>query len=263
MKNQYLRFALLASLMLAALTALAQQSQAQLLNKLRSIYSEDAITQYSPDDPSTRSRLFNLQTGHAGAFYNCDGEEDKRHSPYICWKNGPAGEKFHRPILDVINWKSDKDEIVQRICDGSCCNRGSCNNGSCNSYDSTVIPSSNPCGCAECLGAKSAPAGHATAVANRSKPNTSFRKRTYVNSKPQISQQENASGLIARSIPSVLDRTPVQQSKPCNCAKCKAERANASGENTQVVTKAPNDKPIATTRSASLLHRARSSRKQH
>ena len=60
MKNQYLRFALLASLMLAALTALAQQSQAQLLNKLRSIYSEDAITQYSPDDPSTRSRLLSL-----------------------------------------------------------------------------------------------------------------------------------------------------------------------------------------------------------
>lgn len=44
-------------------------------------------THYSPDDPWTRSAVYRNHVGHFGLFYNCDGEEAKRCSPYICWKS--------------------------------------------------------------------------------------------------------------------------------------------------------------------------------
>jgi len=48
-------------------------------------YVLDPPTSYTPADPWVRGHVFRSQTGHAGFFYNCDHEEDKRFSPYIDW----------------------------------------------------------------------------------------------------------------------------------------------------------------------------------
>lgn len=88
-------------------------------------YCTDKPFTYSPCDPWTRSRVFNLQTGHAGLFYNCDGEEDKRNSLYICWKTHYENDIPPRRGL----WRGMKMDIAkvrQRIRDGAgdCCEPG-------------------------------------------------------------------------------------------------------------------------------------------
>ena len=80
--------------------------------------------QTHPDDPWTQGRLWLRQTGHFGKFYNCDCEEEKRFSPYICWKESASPKLFsgHRWLEQV---KCDLRDIKQRIIDGSasCCGR--------------------------------------------------------------------------------------------------------------------------------------------
>ncbi len=75
--------------------------------------------QYAPGDPWTRGKLFNLQTKHFGFGYNCDDEECKRNSPYICWKNQTADDLPTRK-----GWwqrlSQTTAEIKQRIADGNC-----------------------------------------------------------------------------------------------------------------------------------------------
>ena len=85
--------------------------------KIRHDYFQNPTGQYSLDDPWTRSRIWRRHTGHWGKFYNCDGEEQKRYSPYICWKNAdcPFVDESWRYLL----WR-DKQEIRRRISDGSC-----------------------------------------------------------------------------------------------------------------------------------------------
>jgi hypothetical protein len=60
-------------------------------------------------------------------FYNCDGEEDKRNSPYICWKT--HYEKDLPPRRGLWRGlKIDISQVRQRIRDGAgdCCPSG-CN----------------------------------------------------------------------------------------------------------------------------------------
>ena len=78
---------------------------------------------YKPSDPWTRGKLFNIQTGNSGFFYNCDGEQAKRYSPYICWK--PITEKALPTRKGIWNSiKQDIEEVKQRVRDGSCCDLG-------------------------------------------------------------------------------------------------------------------------------------------
>lgn len=78
---------------------------------------------YSPSDPDTRSKRFRMQTGHYGFFYNCDGEECKRNSPYICWnsQHGPDWRNGWKKALRL-----DRHDVKQRIYDGACLS-GQCN----------------------------------------------------------------------------------------------------------------------------------------
>ena len=73
---------------------------------------------YSPSDPEFRSKLFRLQTGHAGLFYNCDGEESKRNSPYICW-NSQHSADWRNGACEAC--RRDRADVRQRLVDGSCC----------------------------------------------------------------------------------------------------------------------------------------------
>ncbi|MGI9496543.1 MAG: hypothetical protein ACR2NK_10850 [Mariniblastus sp.] len=78
---------------------------------------------YKPSDPWTRGKLYNIQTGNSGLFFNCDGEQAKRYSPYICWK--PITEKALPTRKGIWNSiKQDIAEVKQRVRDGSCCDLG-------------------------------------------------------------------------------------------------------------------------------------------
>ena len=78
----------------------------------------DKPFQYSPDDPWKRGVIFNMQTGNFGRYYNCDGEECKRYSPYICWK--VHDEPDFLPIFNIrANLRNDISSVRQRIIDGT------------------------------------------------------------------------------------------------------------------------------------------------
>lgn len=82
---------------------------------------------YGPQDPWTRSKLYQKQTGHHGLFYNCDDEECKRNSPYINW-NAQQNADWRNGFKTAL--KRDWCDVKQRLHDGGCLN-GSCD--SCNS----------------------------------------------------------------------------------------------------------------------------------
>ncbi len=100
------------------LLMVSSQTQAQEIAKMHHDYHSGSVT-YSPDDPWTRSKLFNAHTGHSGNFYNCDGEECKRYSSYIYWQtNCQSLTPPRRGLLNQL--RRDQGRIQQRIADGSC-----------------------------------------------------------------------------------------------------------------------------------------------
>ncbi|MEZ6095053.1 MAG: hypothetical protein R3C03_12625 [Pirellulaceae bacterium] len=105
----------------------AAESQAQILfQQTRSDYQQP--TTYGPEDPNFRSRLFREHTGHSGWFYNCDGEEDKRFSPYIQWQTVDNSECV-RPWGQVI--RCDLKEVFSRVRAGACCGGPNCHCSDC------------------------------------------------------------------------------------------------------------------------------------
>ena len=93
-------------------------SQAQEIIKQTGERLGRPIVNYRPDDPWTRGKVFNLQTGHAGLFHNCDGEECKRNSPYICWKRDYE-KMFPTPLGLWGHTKKTYTDVKQRIRDGA------------------------------------------------------------------------------------------------------------------------------------------------
>ena len=119
-----------------------QQAHGQLAQAIDD-YKNDRPFQYAPCDPWTRSHLFNRQTKHSGLAYNCDGEESKRNSPYICWKT-----HYENDLPTRVGWwnrlSRTAAEVKQRIADGSCttscqetssckCRQTSCTSSGCSS----------------------------------------------------------------------------------------------------------------------------------
>jgi len=64
---------------------------------------------YSPQDPWQKGHIFRTHTGHDGLFYNCDGEEEKRCSPWIRWGQ--------RPCDDLLSPARIRGEYKQSLCD--------------------------------------------------------------------------------------------------------------------------------------------------
>ena len=125
---------------------LGSQSEAQELRKAIRDYRDDRVFNYQPNDPWYRGKLFNVQTKHYGRYYNCDGEEAKRNSPYICWK--PHYEKdfpTRYRASDIIRY--DYDIIRRRLNEGSCKENSTCQN-----CQDSAAPNST-CNCVECQGA--------------------------------------------------------------------------------------------------------------
>ncbi len=108
--------------------------------KILDEYVCNPIRQYQPNDPWTRSRFYQVQNGYAGLFRDCDNEEQKRCSPYICWKYSHCPTVRER-FIDFIS--PDLDQVKQRIKDGAgaCCGSGSprvCNCSKCANRQDTI-----------------------------------------------------------------------------------------------------------------------------
>jgi hypothetical protein len=82
-------------------------------------YVRDAPVRYQPTDPWDRGVIFRNQTNHGGLFYNCDQEECKRDSPYICWKSATTGRQSN---LDY--WRRQAAKLKWRVNAGKCCDPG-------------------------------------------------------------------------------------------------------------------------------------------
>lgn len=67
---------------------------------------------YGPDYPWEKGNIFRWHTGHAGRYYNCDCEEQKRYSPYIDWYTVCNRDRV-RPYGQVV--RSDIREVRQRV----------------------------------------------------------------------------------------------------------------------------------------------------
>lgn len=137
-----MRALLLCSLVGFVIAGCQTKLDGQELAKIRDEYFANPIRQYQPNDPWHRSILYRLQTGHYGRFYNCDGEEQKRCSPYICWKNSDCPTIPCKSCLDCVNEEIYK--VKRRICDGA---------GPCCSVGQTVA--GQTCSCAQCVANRS------------------------------------------------------------------------------------------------------------
>ncbi len=109
---------LLLALVVSGTWGAAQQGFAQELKKVKADYHSGPV-QYTPNDPWIRSKVFNAHTGHSGRFYNCDGEECKRHSPYIYWTTN------HQPLWPQkiglregihLEWAKVRSRIAKGAC---------------------------------------------------------------------------------------------------------------------------------------------------
>ena len=136
-------------------------------------YRDDRVFNYQPSDPQHRGKLFNTHTKHYGKFYNCDGQENKRNSPYICWK--PHYENDFTPRVGFCeNLRRDITEIKQRISDGAgnCPSSCSCRECRLGQRQPTYHPQQHAypsnCPCAQCAVSGGSPtistAGSSTTV---------------------------------------------------------------------------------------------------
>ena len=93
-----------------SLLFLSEQVQAQ--NVIRD-FVLDKHADYQPDDHVNRGGIYRMQTGHAGAFKNCDDDLNKMYSPYINWNCRPGS-----PPRPLANFVSDFDRKLTRFRDG-------------------------------------------------------------------------------------------------------------------------------------------------
>ena len=207
-----IRTFMVASLTLACVSVFAQDGSAQLFKKSRLSCGHEHLVQYAPDDPVTRGRLFNFQTGHAGAFYNCDGEECKRNSPYIFWTQGY--DDVYCPLCDVVQFRRDRCKIAQRICDGSCCGQ-------------EQVAGNQSCGCSECSG------GSSTMLSLAKKAAGKTSNRTVAKSKSLLRPRAGAVGLVeARKITQPVRKIAAARTakatavseKQCDCLTCRVKK---------------------------------------
>ncbi|MCH2180376.1 MAG: hypothetical protein MK108_00080 [Mariniblastus sp.] len=123
------------------------ECEAQQLVKTIQDYCLNPFRQFQPDDPQTRSVIWNWQAGRTGLFFPCEEEEQKRYSPYIYWKYQTIDPIPPCPITPYQlnrDWRAAK----QRIIDGcSGCSNSSVSMGptSCNCVGPCAASCSQGC----------------------------------------------------------------------------------------------------------------------
>ncbi|MFT5302565.1 MAG: hypothetical protein ACI814_003381 [Mariniblastus sp.] len=172
---------------------------AQEIRKTIRDYGTDRVFTYAPGDPWNRSKMFNVQTGHYGKFYNCDGEESKRNSPYICWK--PHTDRdFPKRVGLIEQARRDLTEVKQRIFDGA----GPCApDCGCSKCTSAPAPTS-ACGCAQCALNNAPATSQPNHYAAATKPG--FSHRVQVSQRPSAEPSERAMHGLVRG--KIIDPRP-------------------------------------------------------
>jgi hypothetical protein len=110
---------------LLLVVGIGQCAEAQ-LTQIRRDYRQPMT--YSPDDPFTKGLVYRLQTGQAGKYFNCDGEEEKRYSPYIYWQT-VCNHTHPKPYCTVL--LRDIHEVKERVRAGACRGGQNCTCGQC------------------------------------------------------------------------------------------------------------------------------------
>lgn len=117
-----LRMALVALLLVVGLNQVAEAQ----LTQIRRDYRQPMT--YSPADPFSKGLVYRLQTGQAGKYFNCDGEEEKRYSPYIYWTT-VCNHTHPKTYCSVL--LRDLHEVKERVRAGSCRGGQYCTCGEC------------------------------------------------------------------------------------------------------------------------------------
>ena len=137
------------------------------IQDFRRDYITDKPFQYSPTDAWERGKVFRMHTGHWGKFYNCDGEENKRFSPYISWAvHDERDFPCRKGLLKCL--RCDLSEVKQRILDGTAACRGNCGSDSCGTCSKRrASRACNDCGESSCDGCNTARNGIASRIKTR------------------------------------------------------------------------------------------------
>ena len=109
MKNYLAHAALLATTLLVGTDFAECQTY-------RKDYRVDAPIKYQASDPWDRGFIFRNHINHAGFFYNCDGEECKRNSPYLFYTQATPDCRLR--TRDYI--KRQLNEVRWRVQAGGC-----------------------------------------------------------------------------------------------------------------------------------------------
>ena len=88
-------------------------------------YKIDAPIQYQASDPWDRGFNFRNHINHAGFFYNCDGEECKRNSPYLYYLQATEDCRFNarqyiRRQIDEVKWRLQAGGCGDALCYPGC-----------------------------------------------------------------------------------------------------------------------------------------------
>jgi hypothetical protein len=118
----------IALLLVGGLLGLSQVAEAQ-LTQIGRDYRQPMT--YSPDDPFAKGWVYRLQTGQAGKYFNCDGEEAKRYSPYIYWQT-VCNHTYPVPYCRVL--LRDIHEVKERVRAGACRGGQNCQCEQCSQY---------------------------------------------------------------------------------------------------------------------------------
>lgn len=200
-------------------------------------YRDDRVFNYQASDPQHRGKLFNVHTGHYGKFYNCDSQEDKRNSPYICWKPHHEND-FPNRLGFCENLRRDITEIKQRISDGAGNCQSSCNCQQCQlpqkrqTYQPQQHAYPSDCPCVQCAmsnnGPTNSPSGSTevfdvdikTVSTQQTKPSCNCRSCQLSSSSNPAglgisnsppAPEESASAIAANQNSQVVQRTVVQK----------------------------------------------------
>ncbi len=108
------------SLCIAAILLVSGWCQMAAAQNVIKDYSCNAPRQFAPETPWEVGKVLKIHIGHGGRFYNCDCQENKRHSPYIYWQcQSPMCTKQRHPVLCDI--KQQWHEVKQRVRWGKGC----------------------------------------------------------------------------------------------------------------------------------------------
>ena len=244
----------LISIVFSMLAQSAVHGQNGELRKTIDDYVRSACRQYSPDDPCQRSRAYATQIGHRGLFYNCDGEECKRNSPYIFWNQAhhstlPTAKKLRTQI------RCDLLRVFQRLEDGACgCDGQTCHQPGCDSRCQQAAPA---CDCPSCAAKQSGTNNQRLAQKTKGPVEKSRTKRIQ-EGLISVRQAVATDGAGSRNFNAEANSTVNTQQRPMGLIERvrlvqQANDRHQQASNTRVPSHSQSDRVLATPQTSGLV----------